>query len=279
MGSLLPYVAGIGCSLCYGTATVLEQIAARRQKSIISVHFTGLVNLFRKLPYATGILLDLIGWVLFIFAARTLPLFLVLSFAASSLVITILIAHTYLHIKTRPLVRFAVLILILGIVLLGITAQPSAAQPVSNLFKLSVEVAILPILIIGLEFLKSIKKHYSSILLSSLAGLSFGATGLLARTIHFSFSFGQLFHISTVCLVGYGILGSIFFAAALQRENINIVNGVLYSSELTVPSLLGILFLGDRARGDLWPILLIGFICVIISTPIIALKAGSESAA
>jgi hypothetical protein len=276
MISILPYAAGIGCSLCSGTATVMEQVAARKHKNINSVHVKTLINLFRKLPYASGILLDLIGWGLFIFAARELPLFLALSFAASSLAVTVIVAHFYLHVKTSLTTRAAVLILILGLVVIGLTAQPSTAKITSHLFTVVVETAVIPAFVVGLWLLKGHAKHYSPLLLSALAGLTFGAAGLLARAIHFT-GFSGIFQFSILCLIIYGILGAVYLAAALQRENINIVSGVLFASELTVPSLLGILFLGDRARGGMWPLVLVGFLFIIVSTGIIALKSEAEA--
>jgi uncharacterized membrane protein len=64
-----------------------------------------------------------------------------------------------------------------------------------------------------------------------------------------------------------------FLPAALQRDNVNRVNGMMYSSELAVPSLLGIAFLGDRARAGTWPFMVAGFIFVVAGTILIARDA------
>jgi drug/metabolite transporter (DMT)-like permease len=225
-----------------------------------------------------GIVLDLIGWALFILAARVIPLFLALSFVASSLVVTAMITRFYFKTSIKPAMTLAMVAVIIGILLLGITAQPSTINRVNRSLILAVEVSLIPIATVGLILLRSHRKHSSALLLALLAGLTFGATGLLARAIHFpSHDFGLFFQVPVLSLGICGILGTFFLAAALQRADITIVNGILYSSELSIPSLLGILFLGDRARNGLWLLMMTGFLCVAVGTILLALKARSVS--
>lgn len=166
----------------------------------------------------------------------------------------------------------------IGIVILGIIAQPSSASRVNNLFLITIEVLPFPLALIGAILLKSKNNKYSAPLLAVLAGITFGATGLISRIINLSsFSFRQIFHVIILSLLTYGVLGAIFLAAALQRDSVNKVNSILYSAELIIPSLLGILFLNDRAKSGMWSLMIIGFLCVLFSSIVVSLESQSEA--
>jgi hypothetical protein len=274
---ILPYLAGIGCSLCYGAATVLEQVAARRQKPIGSLHPSHLIRLAQQTPYILGVALDLVGWILFLLAARKLPLFLALSFVAASLVVTAILAHVYLAARVSSREHLAIVGVMVGLVLLGVAAQSSGGHSMNHYFRVALECAPVLIGLAGLMLLKMPQRKYSTFGLAALAGLAFGGTGLVARIIHFKYLTVH-FVLLVAALVLYGALGTLFMAAALQKDTVNKVNGVLFSSELVIPSIIGILFLGDRARKGWWPVLVLGFICVAVSVMVIALDTKAARA-
>jgi hypothetical protein len=271
MHAVLPYLAGIGCSLCYGIATVLEQVATRRQAAIRSLHPSHMVKLFGQGPYVLGITLDLLGWGLFLLAARTLPLFLDLSFVAASLVVTTIVAQLHTKTKINHSEKGAIALVMLGIILLGVVAQPSTMHSASHHFVVVLEVFPVVLALIGLSWLRTDRSRPAALVLAGCAGLAFGATGIISRVIHIShFDLHTILQPLVIALIAYGALGMIFLAAALQKDTINRVTSTLYSSELAIPSLLGIIFLGDRARHGLWALIVAGFLCVIIGTIAVA---------
>jgi len=271
MYALLPYLAGIGCSLCYGIATFVENFAARQQETIRSIHPSYFLKLLRSNRYIFGIALDLLGWLLFLFASRSLPLFLDLSFVASSLMVTALLAHRHTSRTNSNKEVRAIALVMIGIVLLGLIAQPSHVQKASKVFIRIIEIFPLALAALGALCLRSNLKRPAAYALAASGGLAFGATGIISRVINLShFSVHTLTQLLVLALAAYGILGMIFMAAAFQRDTINRVNTAVYSSELIIPSLLGIAFLGDRARHGLWPLLIVGFIGVILGTLYIA---------
>jgi len=269
----LPYLSAIAASICYGIATVLEQMGARKQADITNLDMFNLVGLLKQLPYISGIMLDLFGWIFFLIAVRRLPLFLCLSFVAFSLVISSIIDWYIYKVKIPRYEYFAILAVLVGIILLGLSAKPTSSTNVNHLFVLLIELATLPLAIIGFLVLRNIKNGYSAIILGAFSGLTFGATGIISRFIKFdSLSFKYLFQLPVLAIIIYGILGMFFLAAALQRDNINRVNSLLYSSELAIPSILGIMFLGDRVYDHLWPIMIIGLSLVILGSVIVSLN-------
>jgi hypothetical protein len=58
---------------------------------------------------------------------------------------------------------------------------------------------------------------------------------------------------------------------------VNRINCVLYSTELVVPSILGIIYLGDKAKPGLWPLIVISLSLVIIGTIVTALDTKVSS--
>ncbi len=272
---MLPYLAGIGCSLCSGTATVLEQVAARRQKDIRSLHPSNFVKIFLQGPYAIGIILDLVGWGLFLFAARTLPLFLDLSFLAAGLMVTAVVAQAHYKIKINASEKRAIGLVMIGIILLGVVAEPSGPRSVSHHFVTIIEVFPVVLALTGASYLRAPHTRMTTLALAGCSGLAFGATGIISRIIHIPhLDLHTVLQPLVAALLSYGALGMIFLTAALQKDSINRVTSTLYSSELALPSLLGILFLGDSARHGLWPLVAVGFLCVIIGTVTIAQGSG-----
>ncbi len=274
MHTVWPYLSGIGCSVCFGLATIFEQVAAKRQANIESLNPSQLFNLARQLPYTLGIILDLVGWVLFIVASRTLPLYLVMSFVAASLVVTAITARLYLSIKIRRSEAVAISSIMLGIILLGTSAESSTNQAINYYFKFLVEIFPIPIAILGWSILKTPKSSYSVVGISVLSGLAFGGTGLVAKVINFNgLNLHSLFQPLILSLLAYGALGLLLLASALQRGVVNKVNSIMFATELVIPSFLGIIFLGDRASHGLWPVMVAGFAFVSAGIIIISLPS------
>ena len=277
MHEVLPYLAGIGCSLCSGTATVLEQVAARRQKDIKSLHPSNFIKIFLQGPYALGIILDLVGWGLFLFAARNLPLFLDLSFLAAGLMVTAVVAQAHSKTKISLAEKRAIGLVMIGVILLGVVAEPSGPRSVSHHFVTIIEVFPAVLAVAGASCLRT-SSRLSTFALAGFSGLAFGATGIISRIINIShLDLHTILQPLVAALIAYGALGILLLTAALQKDSINRVTSTLYASELALPSLLGIVFLGDSARHGLWPLVAIGFLCVIVGTVAVAQDSGELS--
>jgi drug/metabolite transporter (DMT)-like permease len=275
MSDGLAYLAGLGCSICYGLATVFELIAAKQQDKITSLHPSHLISLFKKKYYILGVVLDFIGWLLFLLASQKLPLFLSMSFVAFSLVVTAITAHFIFKAKTHTKDVIAIVFITIALTSLSLVAKQSSVTNVSQFFATAVKVMPLPLAVIGYLLLKLEDKKYVAIGLAGLSGICFGGTGLISRVIHFHHP-KNVFQIYVLSLIIYAILGAIYLAAALQKESINRINCALYSTELIVPSVLGMLFLKDKAKPGLWPVMAISLVVVITATAIVALDSTKE---
>jgi hypothetical protein len=88
----------------------------------------------------------------------------------------------------------------------------------------------------------------------------FGGHGVAARAVQVpSPVWGMALDPLSYAVVGYGLLGTLLFAAALQHGSVTISSAITFAVETTVPAALGVALLGDRARGGFWPVALLGF--------------------
>jgi FtsH-binding integral membrane protein len=97
-------------------------------------------------------------------------------------------------------------------------------------------------------------------LLAADAGLCFGGVGVAARSLKVP---DPLWHLvgdpAFWALAGYGVLGMMFFAAALQRGSVTTATAITFAIETTVPAAIGLLLLGDRARAGFALVAVAGF--------------------
>jgi len=273
MSADLAYVAGSGASVCYGLATVLEQIAARKETRIKKANPSVLLKLLKQIPYLEGIALDIIGLLLVLYAVRILPLFLVQSFVASSLIVSALVDYYWLKSEITGREKLSIVMVLIGIIVLGVVAHPGTSKPISQVYEWIVIAGAPALFMVSFAVMKAKASHAASITLSVVAGLAFGATSLIARIINYHhLDLYSKTGLLVIALIIYGLLGMTMLTVALQRENINHVNSALYSSEVMIPSILGIIFLGDKVNsGQDW-LLYAGLLFVIIGASLIALE-------
>src|ERR1700757_2042216 len=85
LGVLTGFVLALGFSVCYGTASVLQAVAARSVEGAGSsgVDAVLLIRAVRQWRYLAGIGLDALGFVLQVMALRLVPIYVVAALAAS----------------------------------------------------------------------------------------------------------------------------------------------------------------------------------------------------
>ena len=113
-------LAAVGASMGYGVATVLQAVGARRS--------TGLSAL-RQPAVLGGFVLDGLSFLVSLLAFARLPLFLVETVIASSLVVVVLLAHPVLHTPLRALDLGASAVVVAALVVL---AGAGGSQPAAS---------------------------------------------------------------------------------------------------------------------------------------------------
>lgn len=263
---VLAYLSAFGCAVAFGLATVLESIGARRVESASGgVDARDLANVARQLPYLAGLGVDLLGWVLSLVALAQLPVFVVESMIASAIGFTVLFAA--LLQKVRPTLRQLAFIVVIAIGLTGLAMSGASeeAHRTPAAYTWAMVVSLLGLAIGGWLVAQFVHGPRSAPLLGALAGLAFGGTALCGRAILGQFALGDLRDPILYALALYGALGMVLLTIALQRGSVTIATAWLFVAQTVVPSGIGLLVLGDRARDGMAVVAGASFIVTIIA--------------
>ena len=267
----LALLAAIGCAIFNGVAAILEKAGATKHDTAKSVHPNLLWKLRKNLAYVIGIVLDLFAWILTLVAVHNLPLFLVQPIIACSVIITLVIEHFLFKHKLSPKFIGSVTIILLGLVLLAIVSTPEKSQSISHGLKLLIVLSPILLLILGSIFSK-IQKRYSTFALATLSGIAFGGVSIAGRVLVIKQPYLHILYSSLMlAIIAYGILGILFFTMALQRARASVVSATMIACETIVPIIIGIIFLGDQPKHNLWTIVYIGTALTLIGTILIGL--------
>lgn len=257
LGLTLAVLAAIGS----GAGSAIEALGVRR-----AAHRTrrpGDVGaLLREPVYFAGLSIDLLGFAFTVLALQVLPLFLVQAVVASSVAVTAVI----FAVIGRPLDRAGWVALggsVGGLVLLGLSSQPHEVPPLDPVWYWLLLAMALPIAGLG-RVATRLTGTWSSVLLALGAGLSFSCVAIAARSLDVPNPLWRVVVDPAIwAIVINGVLGTVLFALALQRGRVTVVAAVSYTTSTVVPSLIGLLFLGDEVRSGYGLVATAGFLIAV----------------
>jgi len=244
----LSLLAAVAAAICYGVGSVLQAAATADTTRTKGLDARLLFTLAGRLPYLAGIGLDALGFVFNIVALHGLPLFLVQSMLAGSVGVTALVAARFLHVRLGRAETFALLALGLGLILLAVGAEPGHSRVLTGTVQwlLLAGVGVLGVSGFVVARLDSAKAGLG---LAALAGAGFGGVGIAARSLALPHPWWQVFVDPTIwSIIGFGSLGLLLFATALQRGSVTLASAVMFAVETLLPSAIGLLWLGDATR-------------------------------
>ncbi|MDL2341479.1 MAG: hypothetical protein QFB87_00155 [Patescibacteria group bacterium] len=274
---ILPLIAALLCAVCNGSAAVLQKISADKEKNVQSLDAGLLWRLAQNKTYLAGIVLDILGWVFTLYAVHYLPLFLVEAIIAANIVFTALLERFVRHQALSRKAYTAISIILAGLVLIALASAPEKAHPISRFIELLILLSPLPIALAGLLLARS-KRYIACIGLAALGGLSFGDTSIIGRIFSPSIPLWHtLYSPQVFALIASGTLGVLLFSIALQRAQATIVNATMSASQTLIPALVGIVFLGDRARGGLWYLIFVGGALAFSGLFILTIKVPAKN--
>lgn len=274
---IIGLAGALAAAICYGFGSVLQAMAAEGSTVTERLDVVLLARLVAQWRYIAGLALDLLGFVAALVALRTLPLFVVQAAVASSIGVTALAAVKILHARISPLERRALGGLVLGLLCLAVAGRPERATALHEpgpalLLGLAVLLAAAALL-----FTRSTGERTAAALAAG-AGAGFGAVGIAARALEFPAHWVHLLADPLFyAILAHGALATLLFAAALQRGKVTTVAGVNFAVETVFPAVVGVIWLGDRARPGTAPVAAIGFVVTLVSA--IALARFAEPAA
>jgi drug/metabolite transporter (DMT)-like permease len=251
MGVLFAVLAAV----CYGVASVLQAIAARRAP-------TSPVRAFMQPTFIAGLALDVGGFVFQFLALRTLPLFLVQAALAASLAVTAVVSVPLLKLKLGPLQWGAVGAVCVGLAMLGLSAGKESAErpPTSFQYGLVIGTAVLALL----GWLATrLPDPARPVLLGLVAGLFFSIVALSARAIS-EISLWRVFgEMELYTMVAAGAFAFLFYTIGLQKASVTSVTAALVIGETVLPAVIGVVVFGDDTRPGWLPVAVVGFVVAI----------------
>jgi drug/metabolite transporter (DMT)-like permease len=267
---------GMACALFaalgYGSASVLQSVAARRAESSPGLDPRLLVRLARSVPYVSGLGLDLAAFLASLVALRTLPLFFVQSAVAASVGVTAVIAAS-IGVRLRGREIVSLLVLGAGLLALAASAQPDRGTPLT----LGVRWGLLSsVVVLGVAGALVARRNgrASAQALAVLGGLAFTVVAVTARSLTVP---GQPWQIladpGLWAILALGGLGMLLFTTALQRGSVTSATALTFAVETIVPAAIGLAFLGDTTRPGFAPVAAVGFVLTIAGTLALATDA------
>lgn len=270
---------GLICALAaagaYGVASVMQAIAARSaEDNSYGVDPRLLVRVLKQWRFVLGLGFDLLGFIAQLAALRVLPLFVVQAALAASLAVTA-IATLALGVRLSWREWTAVIIVCAGLTLLGSSAQGESSNPVANGFHIALPVIAVGLGLAGMLAGKATPRVRTPAL-GLVAGLCFGVVAIAGRVVSVTGISAVLTDPAAYAIPLSGVFAMLFFASALQRGGVTAATAMLVIGETVVPSLVGILFLGDETRPGFAVIAGAGFLLAVAAA--IALARFGELA-
>lgn len=254
-------VCALGAAVCFGTASVLQAVAARaaaRPGAAGSGVDTALfLRAVRQWRYLAGLGLDAVGFVLQIIALRHVPIYAVGAALAASLAVTAVVAARLLGVRLSRREWGAVGVVCAGLLMLGLASGEEGDRAGTLALKLGLLAVAGLVLLVG-AVAGRLPDGSRALVLGLAAGTGFGVVEVAVRLID-SFSLRELRNPALYALLLGGAAAFLLLTSALQRGSVTAATAGLVLGETVGPAAVGVAWLGDRTREGLTWLAVLGF--------------------
>lgn len=249
--------------VAYGSANLLQSIAAQRTRPHHSMHPSLLFRLAGQRTYLLGVGCQVIGFGFAFYARRELPLFLVQASVAAGLGVMAVLGVIVLKWRLPRAELVLLGLLSLGIAALVGSAKPSIARPIDGAGKMTLMVVLAAIALIGV-FAARLRGAPGSVVLGSLAGLAFGAAAVDSRALAAAHSWRSLIMGPLLYLLfALALVGQLLLGMAMQRGSTTAAVAAMDAAATAPAAIIGLVLLGDQ----IWPgrqwLAAAGFVCTL----------------
>ncbi|WP_329062094.1 DMT family transporter [Amycolatopsis sp. NBC_01480] len=272
-------VWGLLCALlsavAYGVASVMQAVAAKASPdSGAGVDPRLLLRVLRQWKFVLGLGFDVLGFVAQIAALHVLPLFVVQAAQAASLAVTAVAARVF-GVRLGAREWTAVGVVCAGLALLGGSAESEGSTQVGLGFRLVLAGAVVVLGLAGVAAGRA-SRRVRTPALGLVAGLCFGIVAISGRVMPSLAPLDLLTDPALYIVAVAGGLAMLFYATALQRGSVTTSTAMMVLGETVLPSLIGIVLLGDRTRPGFALVAVAGFVLAV--TAALALARFGEPA-
>ncbi|MER6275707.1 hypothetical protein ABT202_05250 [Streptomyces sp900105245] len=272
-------VCALGAAVCFGTATVLQAVAAREAAAAGDGGGDAalLLRALRQWRYIAGLALDGLGFLLQIAALRSVPIYTVGAALAASLAVTAVVAARLLRVRLSGLEWAAVGVVCAGLAMLGLASGTEGDEQGPNWLPYAMVAAAVGVLLLGAVGGR-LTGRTRALLLGLGAGLGFGVVEVSVRLID-SLRPADLFTdpAAYALLIGGGA-AFLLLTSALQRGSVTTATAGMVIGETVGPAAVGVVWLGDRTREGLAWLAVLGFTVAVAGALLLA-RFGEAPAA
>ncbi|MFD0337427.1 hypothetical protein ACFVH0_01865 [Streptomyces sp. NPDC127117] len=258
-------ICALGAAVCFGTASVLQAVAARAAAepgSDSGVDPALLLRALRQWRYVAGLALDGFGFALQIIALRSLPIYAVGAALAASLAVTAVVAARLLGVRLSGVEWSAVGVVCAGLGMLGLASGGEGHGSGSAALAWSMLGIALGILLIGAAAGR-LPERSRALVLGLGAGCGFGVVEVTVRLIDDVSPAALLADPAAYALLLGGGSAFLLLTSALQRGSVTTATAGMVLGETIGPALVGVVWLGDRTRDGLEWLAVTGFVVAV----------------
>ncbi|MFJ5986354.1 hypothetical protein [Lentzea sp. NPDC092896] len=264
----LGYVLAVLATLASGSGSILESMGVRRAGAY-GGRSLDLIALRRQWLYFLGLGVDMLGFAAAAAALHRLPLFLVQSMLAFSVGVTATIS-AFMGSRLRAQGWVALAVGAIGLVLLGVSAEPGPAQTLPTQWRWILVAAAIPVAVIAI-YARRHKHVWASVALAFGAGIAYSVVGISARTLELPDTAWRLvLEPAAWSIVVNGLIAAVLFAMALQKGGPTGVTAIMFTTNTALSSFVGLIYLDDHVRDGYVTAAAIGFVLAIVGAIAVA---------
>jgi drug/metabolite transporter (DMT)-like permease len=270
---LIGFLLALACSVCYGTATVLQALATRSVKagSGSGVDPGLLLRAGRQWQYLAGIGLDGLGFLLQVAALRLVPIYVVAAALAASIAVTGIVSAWVLKARLSAVEWTAVGVVCVGLAVLACAAGPGHFRraPAGLGWGL---IAVVATVFIASAAAGRLADRARALALGFGAGTGFGVVEVAVRLLDEIDPTKRAFYTNPAlyAVAAGGAAGFLLLTSALQRGSVTTTVAAMVVGETIAPALVGVVWLGDSARDGFGWVVIVGFVVAVSATLVLA---------
>ncbi|TFI24607.1 MULTISPECIES: hypothetical protein [Streptomyces] len=253
-------ICALGSAVCYGTASVLQAVAARAAEpgTGSGVDPALLLRALRQWRYVAGLALDGLGFVLQIVALRAIPIYAVGAALAASLAVTAVVAARLLRVRLSAREWSAVGVVCAGLALLALSSGAEGTEGGSTALRVAMLGVAVAVLLAGAAAGR-LPDRPRALVLGFGAGTGFGVVEVSVRLIDGVAPAELVTNAAVYALLLGGGAAFLLLTSAFQRGSVTTATAGMVIGETIGPALVGVVWLGDRTRAGLGWLTVVGF--------------------
>ncbi|MEU6377711.1 hypothetical protein [Streptomyces sp. NPDC046909] len=257
-------LCALGAAVCFGTATVLQAVAARAAGTADGSGGEAalLLRAVRQWRYLAGLALDGLGFLLQVAALRSVPIYAVGAALAASLAVTAVVAARLLRVRLSGAEWGAVGVVCAGLAMLGVASGTEGERSGPGALKYVMLAVAVGVLLLGLTGGR-LPERGRALLLGLGAGFGFGVVEVAVRLIDSLAPSDLLANPASYALLLGGAAAFLCLTSALQRGSVTTATAAMVIGETVGPALVGVVWLGDRTREGWGWLAVVGFLVAV----------------